>query len=416
MNKLRQWLGMLVGDFSWNPPTWIKTACAQWRRTVPVLLVVAALGYGGWRGWQWYVHRPQPRTVHAEVRAPGLTPQGVKPVPEPLMVRFSGSVAPLEMVGKKVASGVHLQPPQPGGWTWINDRELRFDPTANWPADTSYRVEIEQAAVAPQVLLQQYRYDWSTPRFTANISEIEFYQNPKDPAEKQVVATVQFSYPVDTESLKRLAVFNLVGRDGSQPYDVHFDEFQRIAYFRTKSLTLPEHEDFMKLVIPKGVRTLQGGAETRDDCEDKVRVPDLYSFFKIERSDTSIVRNKEGDPGQILVVQTTAGAKSEDLAKALSVVVLPQKNKDHDRWDSPQEIKADVLARSTPVEVTTVPSRDEFSQVHTFKFRVEQEGQLYVSIAKGVKSVGDFVLGDDYRNVLNIPIPQRSSPLKATAA
>ena len=410
MNKFRQWLGMMVGDFSWNPPIWMKTACAQWRRTVPALLLVAALGYGGWRGWQWYVHRPQPRTVHVELRAPGVTPlveNGEKLVPEPIMVRFGGSVAPLEMVGKKVTSGVHLQPPQPGEWQWVSDRELRFDSTADWPADTGYRVEIDQAALAAHVLLPKYRFDWSTPRFTAKVSEIEFYQNPKDPAEKQVVATVEFTHKVDVESLKRLSYFAFVGRDGQQPYDVHFDEFQRVAYFRTKSLPLPEHEDFMKLVIPQGVRTLQGGAETREDCEDKVRVPDLYSFFKIEHTETSIVRNKEGDPGQILVVQTTAAAKSADIAKALSVVVLPEKNQGHDRWEGPFEIKADVLSRSTPVEVTVVPSRDELSQVHTFKFRVEQEGQLYVSIARGVKSVGDFVLGQDYTNLLNIPVPQK---------
>ncbi len=416
---------MALGDFSWNPPAWLNTACVNWRRTVPGLLLVAAIAYGGWAGWQWYQNRPQPKTVSVQIEEPGVTPLGKKLIPLPLLIHFGDSAAPLQAINPvhlrlsggmavplekentMAPNGIRLDPETPGKWQWVNDVLLRFDPKNDWPADTKYRVHFDQSALAPQVLLARYDYDWRTPAFAATVREIEFYQNPKDPAEKQVVATVDFTHRVDAESLKRLAFFTLVGRDSRTDYDVHFDKFQRIAYLRTNSLTLPEREDFMKLVLPKGLRTLQGGAETKDEQEDKVRVPDLYSFFRIESTGTSIVRNKEGDPGQIFVVQTTAAAKSEDIAKELSVVVLPWKNQRHESWGGPKEITAEVLQRSTPVEMTLVPSLDPLTKTHTFKLRVEQEGQLYASIAKGVKSVGGFVLGQDYANVMNVPIPQR---------
>ena len=36
---------------------------------------------------------------------------------------------------------------------------------------------------------------------------------------------------------------------------------QRVAYLRTSALTLPEQEDFMRVTLTKGLRSVQGGAD-----------------------------------------------------------------------------------------------------------------------------------------------------------
>ena len=59
--------------------------------------------------------------------------------------------------------------------------------------------------------------------------------------------------------------------------------------------------------------------------EDKVRVPDMFSFFKIDQSAGRVVRNADGDPEQVLIVSTTAAAKSDEMRKALHVYLLPKK-------------------------------------------------------------------------------------------
>ena len=77
--------------------------------------------------------------------------------------------------------------------------------------------------------------------------------------------------------------------------------------------------------MSKGVATTQGGAQTANDVDDKVRVPDASSFFKIDESNASVVRNADGDPEQVLIVNTSAAAKSDEIRKALHVYLLPKK-------------------------------------------------------------------------------------------
>ena len=59
--------------------------------------------------------------------------------------------------------------------------------------------------------------------------------------------------------------------------------------------------------------------------DDKVRVPDASSFFKVDESTAKVVRNADGDPEQVLIVSTSAAAKSDEIRKALHVYLLPKK-------------------------------------------------------------------------------------------
>ena len=374
--------------------------------------VLCATGYGLYAGWQWYQHLPKPETVSATVQAPGITPiVDDKLAPEPLRIAFEKSVAPLERLDKPVTSGVKLEPSVPGKWKWESDRVLRFEPAQDWPAATNFRVIIDRSALAPHILLSRYTFPWFTPKFTARIRSLEFYQNPVDLAVKQVVATVDFSHPVDEKSLTSLAAFTMLGLEKTQPFEVKLDKFQRTAYLRTSAITLPEREDFMKLLLPKGILTPLGSATTGSEVESKVRVPDIYSFFRINQVTSNIVLNAAGEPEQFLVVDTTAAAKSEDVAKALSLYAIPQKKvrgePDCD-YDGPREITDTVLKASKVVPLKVIPSRDEFSRVHTFGFHLDKKGQLYVKIAKGLQVPGGYLLGENYDALLRIPEPVAS--------
>ncbi|MGZ5002618.1 MAG: alpha-2-macroglobulin family protein, partial [Chthoniobacterales bacterium] len=238
------------------------------------------------------------------------------------------------------------------------------------------------------------------------------------------------------------------------PFTVDYGLHDRLAYVRSVPLQLPEREDFMKLVVAQGIATTQGGARTHDELESKVRVPDRFSFFKIEHSLGRIVRNENGQPGQVLIIDTTAAAKSEDIQKALHLYLLPNKaretradnsvdetrdveqrsrnvrhrpardnedeedanNKDDDDSDdtsvseeecevaSAAEVDDEILKRSKPIAVQLIPSEHEQSKTHSFKFIVEAEGSLFLRIDKGVQAVGGFPLGETYANL--IPVPQ----------
>src|ERR1700761_8910140 len=99
-SKLRHFLSLFLGEFSWQPPLWLlgggrllrDWARAHRRASAIIVTLVAILSVGTWKIRDWYLHRPQPETVSVKVIAPGL-PQLVKDAkPEPLIVRFDSSV------------------------------------------------------------------------------------------------------------------------------------------------------------------------------------------------------------------------------------------------------------------------------------------------------------------------------------
>src|SRR5438046_7030242 len=100
---------------------------------------------------------------------------------------------------------------------------------------------------------------------------------------------------------------------------------KRIAYLRSSNVTLPEKADFIKLELSKGVRTAQGGAETHEAAEQKLRVPSTETAFQIDSIAATIARNKNGDPEQVLILNTTADISSSELAKAIQIRLLPKR-------------------------------------------------------------------------------------------
>ena len=88
---------------------------------------------------------------------------------------------------------------------------------------------------------------------------------------------------------------------------------------------LPGSEDWMRVTIDKGLRTAQGGAEMHDAVEQKTLIPSKETAFKIKSVDGRIVRNKNGEPEQILNLETSGDIATPELAKALHIYLLPKR-------------------------------------------------------------------------------------------
>ena len=221
---------------------------------------------------------------------------------------------------------------------------------------------------------------------------------------------------------------------------------KRIAYLRSSNVTLPEKEDFLKLEVSKGVRTAQGRAQTRQATEDKVRIPSIGTAFQIESIAGTIARNKNGEPEQIVILDTSADISSSELAKAIQIRLLPKRQSETSeetgsqssesdaadqsnandenaqssysgedesgeptesdqgsKWQSPTDVPDDVLDQARQIEFTVVPSEKAQDRQHAFSIRVESEGELYVRVAKGVRASGDYPLAEDYNAIVAVP-------------
>jgi hypothetical protein len=365
--------------------------------------------------------------------------------PAELVLQFHRSAAPLDLCGKLVRTGIRMEPSADGVWHWDGDRRLVFKPANDWPAGQKYRITLDKSIIAPHVLLDRYMVEASTAPFAAKFNKVQFYQNPLNPAVKQVVATLEFSHGITAGELEKHLTMAMLGgspvfKSSAPAFFVKLGSHDRIAYVTSAGITLPEREDFMKLELDRKMPAARGGATLKEGIDGKVRIPDVFSFFKIDGVEGKTVRNKDGEPEQMLFVRTSAETKTDEIAKNLEVFLLPKKadktaKEDTDtgtetdnhgkndaddaddeteadeapacQWKSPHEVDGDVLAMATPVKFAAVPSGEENSKQHIFKINVEADGDLYARIRKGTRALGDFQLGADYAAVLPVPQPER---------
>jgi hypothetical protein len=195
----------LFGRWQWQAPAWLAWAGAKGTRGRRYLaahparaasLALALVATAG--AYFWYASRPRPHYVTYSVSEPDLTEyndNGIASIKRMTGV-FSESAAPLRQLQKTVTAGIELSPAIAGTWFWTSDKELEFTPKDDWPVDGAFSVQFaRKGLLANQVVLEQYGFKFRSQPFSARISESQFYQDPRDPNLKKLVATVKFSPP-----------------------------------------------------------------------------------------------------------------------------------------------------------------------------------------------------------------------------
>jgi alpha-2-macroglobulin len=453
----------LFGRLSWNPPPWLSKiiqAARDFHRAWPRLttsLVIGVLflsGGGAW-SWHWYQQRPKPHRVTVKVAPIPVTKLDKELKFPALVLSFSESAAALPDLKKPSLQGVRLEPALPGAWHWTDDRTLIFQPTADWPADQKFRILFEKKFFPAQVVMERLTYEAQTPPFAITVKELRFYQDPTDPTQHQITATFELTHAVEPGALDRhIQLFAIGGSpifassDPAPHFSMTYGLHQRLAYLRSSPIRLPGREDFAKLALSSGVQTSQGGAQTHDGSETKVRIPSIATIFQIDSIAGTIARNKANEPEQVIVLLTSADISTAELAKSLEIRLLPKRKvekdaestdesetepspeatpssderdaeaetegeddayaaetatPDDEKWQSQTDVPDDVLGTAKLVQFTAVPTEKPQDRQHAFRIRVESDGELYVLVRKGVRALGDYPLGEDYNAIVTVP-------------
>lgn len=376
--------------------------------------MLVAIVAGGWSYWNWLAHQPKPTTVDWTISSsPGYGDNGCPP----LTITFDRSAAKLESIGKDVTAKVTLSPKLAGKWTWFDGTQLVFQPTERWPAATTFRVTLAKDLFSYHARIATLTKEFHSAPFTASISEMIFYVNPKAPSIKQVTATLNFSYPVDHASLEKNLTLVMesganVFKDAPNPtgrctitYDPHSDD--RIAYVRSVNVAVPKESGHAILTVPESVVTTIGGAHLDDEPSASVLVPSNNDLFRVVSANATIVTNTSGEPEQALILNTSVGVKPADLAKTIHAWVLPTKKPHTDdavfNWQSPAQVNAEALAAAKPVSLALVPSEEEYATLHSFKLKVPENAYVYVEVDKSLTALGGFQLGDKFASVSPMP-------------
>jgi len=417
----------VFGQLSWQPPPWLaaigrglarggRSVAANTASAAIVLLVLAALGGGAFFGHRWLEKQPKPIEMSVRVDPPAATKLEDNAKPDTLRVLFGGSAAPIERVKKPVTVGVELSPPLQGSWRWDSDRILTFVPKEDWPVGESFSVKLaKRGLVADDVKLTEYSLSFDSAPMTGRFTQQEFYQDPQDPTQKKVVATISLTHPIDrAEFEKRLEVELVTKKDGAQtvtPYrfQVTYDRFAATAYVHSDPVKIPDHDSMMMVRVQKGVKSARGGKPTKEPIGTSVTIPGLYDFLRVSEANLTLVNNAQMEPEQVLVVQTNTGVTEAEIKNALTVVVLPKRPPGDKTGAKEQygfslsELGPDVLKLARPVKFEQIPNEKEYSETHSFRYLAEVGEVLYIKVSKGMRSAGGYVLGRPSEHILTVP-------------
>ena len=420
------WLGArVIGRWEWQRPAWVMwtgrhatqgyryLASDVRRATFAVLVIAGAAG-----GWIWYKNRPVPHYVSYTITAPGLTEyneRGISSI-KPLIVQFSESAAPLEQVEKPVTAGIDLAPKLPGTWLWVNDKELSFSPKDDWPIDKEFTVTFgRKGFFAREVRLEDYRFDFRSQPFAAKIAQSQFYQDPRDPNLKKLVATVQFSHPVDTSQFEERISLTLpkdaqyLGlQPSSRNYTVVYDKFKLAAYIHSAALAMPRDDTSMTLRVDRGVRAARGGNETKDRLQAEAVIPGRSSL-RFSGLRMTLVDNARYEPEQVLMVNSSSPVAERALAGKVAAYLLPVRHPKQPKedpnpypWNNESAIGKDILTLSQPVPLTYVSSEQGGDTTHGFKFQAPVGRYLYLVVPDGVEGTGGYISGKPYAGTFQV--------------
>jgi uncharacterized protein YfaS (alpha-2-macroglobulin family) len=418
----------LVGSVNWAPPPWISSLHLFFRSnpkksmSLGLLIVASVLGY------LYYDALPKPLRVTAYIDELHVSPNYEGARPSNLLVRFEydsaelndgqvvpegePSVARIDLVGQVVTEGLSLTPAMTGKWQWTDGHTLQFEPDNDWPAGTDYAVTVSKHILAAGTLLSADTYHVSTPAFEAQFSDSEFYLDPKEPSVRRVVSTLTFSHPVDKTSLEKNLSMAMLAVDSSKDtafkvfdYTLSYDKNFRQAYIHSEAVSLPEKSNYMKLALQAGVMSILGGQPSDQNYEEKVMIPDLYSFLKVNYATSDIVRNEKNEPEQVVVLEFTDAIEKDTLLSKLSLTMLPQvgqrNGKNH--WREAREVNANVLADSQGLALQLIPNERNASKTYSFIVDVPENRYLYLKVEEGLTSVNHFVQTSFYDTILQAP-------------
>jgi len=437
-NALR-WLVALVGRWEWQAPAWLPWVGTQsvrgWRRATATrarAATVAAAVLAVAAASVWWSTRPTPHYVTYAVSPPGLTEyddNGISSI-KPLSIVFSESVAPLAQMQKAVTRGITMSPAIAGVWFWTTDKQLQFTPKDDWPVDGAFSVQLARNGfVGDGVVLETYRFPVRSQPFSVTIAESQFYQDPRDPNLKKLVATLKFTHPVDTEQLES-RVSLAVARDaeylgltpGSRHFTVAYDKFKLAAYIHSAALAMPRDDTPMTLKIDRGVRAARGGNVTPNPLQSVVTIPGRTSL-RFSSAGMTIVDNARYEPEQILLLASSSPVVERAFTGAVSVRLLPVRStrqapedKRPYRWENEAEIGSDILGRSDPLTISYVPSDEGGNTSHGFKFRAPVGRYLHVMVKDGVQGTGGYISGKPYVTTLRVGRYKRALTFLGTGA
>jgi uncharacterized protein YfaS (alpha-2-macroglobulin family) len=412
----------LIG--SWRPPGWLRIVGAfllfglQWlQQRLAWLVVLALLVLAGWMAsphvLKWWhgltPDRVEPVVATAQIVPPPRTQIENDKGPNPLVINFSASVAPIARIGQE-ATGITIEPAIAGRWTWSSQKKLEFLPAQDWPVGQPYKVQLANSALAPHIEMALRKYEFTSPEFSARIAGAEFYQDPVQANVRRALFRVSFSHPVNTAEFERRLVLTYdqacgtsffgVGKCTGEKFTVSYDKLRLAATLQSEPLPIPEKTRPVVLSLAAGAVAQKGGPGQRNDVSRAVDIPGLFSL-DIASVEPTIVTGESGEPEHVMHITASMPVHEREMARVVQAWLLPAteeaKGDPDEKFDwsaEPSKITDAVLRRAKKLTLQPIASEREVTEMVNFRMPQAEGGRyLLVRVAKGLKTPGGYQLG-----------------------
>ena len=335
----------------------------------------------------------------------GLSDSGIQPTP--FHIRFEAPVAKMELVGKNIEQGIKIFPAVTGRWEWQSQRTLSFYPESDWAPKTTYTVTLPKEIFdTKSYLIKPLEYQVETPPFSGSVTQTEFYEDPVSPKIKRITATLNFTHPVDLESLKENLKAVSVG-GVSYDFTLTPARSNRTFYVVSNPIQIKAEEDFFTYTLDN-VKNLYNSELLSKPILAKIKIPSASTFFKVNRLSSSIVLNpeKENVAEQVLFVDFSTNVTSSDLTPYFNLyrysgscsrfnnVYRPFAAKDISLASLLSDKKGAFYNSLSPLTYEKVDLETDAAKTHLFKYVVKDPRNtcLVAEIRRGLMSQSDFML------------------------
>lgn len=333
-----------------------------------------------------------------------------KIVPQPLLVHFNMPAAAINVDYARLDKETIIQPAIRGQWRWQSNYVLAFTPETNWVPNTRYKVDLPAYIFNPQVKIKKHRFDFEAPRFSGQVQESAFYEDPRNLQQKFATASFRFSYPLDKQQLKEhISVKTVSGEEYDFTYKL--SDLDTVLHVISAPLKIQKDENFVKITVAK-VPNAYNKKPLSDSLTATVKVPSSSTFFKVNSIRSDIVRNEQDNdnPEQILFMNFSTAVKADELAQKLHLYYVPESCdtlvEQQSRNGIIRECRTGVCdtpetnqLSQLPTNKQTVPFKEVSTNAdslkqHLLKYDITQRnGCLIVDLPKDLTSVEGFVLG-----------------------
>jgi len=448
------------GTVQWQKPAWL----AQRKATSLMILFIVFAVIGVFVALKYGFSTVTPAYTQVNIHAINVTPDKKNAQPDNLIISFfepqlpsispsasDSTISSIEEpsyrrentyqrdpLAKDVANinfnnspvtndKIRIEPAIEGVWRFEGSNQLVFTPKADWPADTTYAVHFDMSVFHEQANIHIQPYMFTTPSFSATLTDTHFYQDPQNTRVKKVVSTAAFSHPVDQASFKQhVAMHYLVGQAventsvannssdkqasnthkrqaKGEPidYTVTFSASGRKAYIHSKVLQLPEQTVFAQVALGKKIRAQQGKATLAESVFKNVLIPDLYSFFNVKNARINIVRDEKNNPQQVVHLSFTDAVNKQALIDKTTLYLLPKGIRNNRHFANNTDPK--ILNKLVAIPFNVIDNPQDSAKNYALAIDTQPNRQVYIQIEQGLTSINGYVQPREYTSNKRVP-------------